>query len=153
MQFDSSIWIIIMENTRTPPWRPSSIWGNQAGTLPSSRAATTHPRAGQAQICVCECPAPEGPPRPDTDKKAPLRAGHPEAATRRRRHCQSKNFPCTPPSDGKHLEISVNAFLPLYQIPPGNKDNGLTSLLLRYLVFIQNKRELHISSAITWPGG
>ena len=72
---------------------------------------------------------------------------------RRRRHCQSKELiPCTLSSDGKHLEISVKAFLPLSQIPPVYKDNGLTSLLLRYMVFIQNKRALHFSSAITWPG-
>ena len=66
--------------------------GSQAGTLPSRRAATTHPRAGQAQICVYECPPPEGLPRPDTDEKAPQRAGHPEAAARRRRHCRSTEF-------------------------------------------------------------
>ena len=40
----------------------------------------------------CECPAPEEPPRPDTDEKATLRAEHPEAAARRRRHCQSTEF-------------------------------------------------------------
>ena len=66
--------------------------GSQAGTLPSRRAATTHPRAGQAQIGVCECPSPEGPPRPDTDEKAPLRAGHQAAVARRRCHCQSTEF-------------------------------------------------------------
>ena len=105
-------------------------------------------------------PGPRGATAADTDEKAPLAhhwgpAGAPRSGRhcRRRRHCQSKELiPCTMSSDGKPLEISVKAFLPLSQIPPVNKDNGLTSLLLRYMVFIQNKRELHISSAITWPG-
>ena len=144
-----------------PGRRPGGhLRGSQAAILSSRRAAASHPSAGQAQICVCECPGPEGPPRPDTDEKAPLAhhwgpAGAPRSGRhcRRRRHCQSKELiPCTLSSDGKHLEISVKAFLPLSQIPPVNKDNGLTSLLLRYMVFIQNKRALHISSAITWPG-
>ena len=144
-----------------PGRRPGGhLRGSQAAILSSRQAATSHPSAGQAQICVCECPVPEGPPRPDTDEKAPLAhhwgpAGAPRSGRhcRRRRHCQSKELiPCTMSSDGKHLEISVKAFLPLSQIPPFNNDNGLTSLLLRYMVFIQNKRELHISSAITWPG-
>ena len=48
--------------------------------------------------------------------------------------------PCTPSSDGKHQEISVKAYLPLSQIQPGNKDNGLTSLLLTSnQVFISGK--------------
>ena len=65
--------------------------GSQAGTLPSRRAAITHPRAGQAQICL-RVSGLAGPPPLDTDEKAPLRAGHPKAAARRRRHCQSTEF-------------------------------------------------------------
>ena len=110
-----------------PGRRPGGhLRGSQAAILSSRRAATSHPSAGQAQICVCECPAPEGPPRPDTDEKAPLahhwgpvRAPRSGRHCRRRRHCQSKELiPCTLSSDGKHLEISVKAFLPLSQIPP-----------------------------------
>ena len=57
----------------------------------------------------------------------------------------------TSSSDGKHLVISVKAYMLLSQIPPGRKGNGLASFLLRYMVFSQSKRDLHISSAITRP--
>ena len=108
--------------------------GSQAGTLPSRPAATTHPRAGQAQIRVCECPAPEGLPRPDTDEKAPQRAGHPEAAARRRRHCQSTEFRVLRRQMVNIWRYLLRHFCRCHRYHNwGNKD-GLASLLLRYMV-------------------
>ena len=117
---------------RTSPWRPSSGKPSRYPTIQAGRDDPSESRAG-TDLCL-RVSGLAGPPPLDTDEKAPLRAGHPEAAAKRRRHCQSTEFHVLRRSDGEHLEISVKAFLPLPQIPPGNKNNGLTSLLLRYMV-------------------
>ena len=95
----------IVENTRTSPWRPSSGLPSRYPTIRPGCENQSESWAG-TDLCLRVSTARQG-------WEGTTKGWTPRSSCQVALSLSKHRIPCTPWSDGKHLEISVKAFLPL----------------------------------------